>query len=205
MTYNCATPGRVYDNERRTMYRVARNLLGTAALVALAVLTWVLGRPVEVEDTPAAGGEGVESGYYLKNATLFGTNAEGRVFYRIRAEQINQPADGGALRFANLNVEYDPDFDVHWRLSAPAGVAGENDGTLRLSEGVRLQSANTDTAATLIEAQSLILDTAASTAHTEDRVSLVHGRTQFEATGLTADLANDRIDLHADVSATLVP
>lgn len=188
------------------MYPAARNVLGTATLVALAVLTWMLGRPVETDDRAAVGTGTADSGYYLKNATLFGTNAEGRVFYRVSAEQINRPADGGALELRNLSVEYDPDFDVRWQLSAHAGIAGETDGTLLLSEGVRLESANGGTApATLIEAQSLILDTAASTARTQDRVSLAHGRTLFEATGLTADLAHDRIDLHADVSATLVP
>lgn len=188
------------------MLIAVRNVLGAALLVGLAALTWTLGRPSLPDEREARPTSDAASGYYLRNATLFGTDAEGRIYYRLRAAGVEQQADDGALRFSDLTVEYDPQFDVHWQLRAVSGRTGETPDTLLLSDGVRLEIAATETSdAMSIEADSLTLDTAGSRVTTPDRVSLAHGRTRFEATGLTADLALDQIDLHANVSARIVP
>jgi LPS export ABC transporter protein LptC len=181
-------------------------VLGAVLLAGLAFVTWMVSRPTPMTERDVVAGSEVTAGYYLRNATLFGTDSEGRVYYRLRAATVERQSDGGPLRFSDLTVEYDPSFDVHWRLSAAAGRTGATRDTLLLSDGVRLESAATDsTAGTTIDAETLTLDAAGSTATTSDRVALAHGRTRFEATGLTADLSSDRIDLHADVSARLVP
>ncbi len=188
------------------MNSTVRNTLGGLLLVGLAVATWLLGRPsLQEGPRPGAAGAGA-SGYYLREATLFGTDTEGRIRYRLNAARIDRPADGGNLTFEDLRVEYDPAFDVHWRLSAGAGVAGIEPGQLALHGGVRLETRASGAASpTRIETQTLTLNTSASTATTRDRVALENGRTRFEATGMSADLANDRIDLHADVSANILP
>jgi LPS export ABC transporter protein LptC len=188
------------------MYTAARNGLGAAFLVGLTVLTWLYSRPQAPVDAPRQGAGNGDPSYYLSNATLFGTDVAGKIYYRLRAARVERPADGGDLQFRDLTVEYDPDTEVHWRLSAAAGTAADAHSLLYLSDGVRLESSDgqqPDT--TVIEADTLTLDTAASTVTTPDEVRLAHGRTRFEATGLTADLASDRIDLHSNVSARLVP
>jgi len=188
------------------MYQTIRNVTGAAVLILVAVVTWVMSRPPGDGEIVVSESSGDDMSYYLRDATLYGTNAEGRITYRLSAREVNQPADGGALQFGNLEVRYDPEADVAWRLVARTGVGGETPGILELSDGVRLENAAVGRGApTVIETPTLTLDTEHSTARTEDRVRLAHGRTRFEATGLTADLARDRIDLHADVSALVLP
>ncbi len=188
------------------MFTAIRNVVGVGLLVGLAAVTWLLGRPQPGNDPTAGSGEAADASYYLTNATLFGADAEGRIFYRLTAAEVRQPADGGALELRELKIDYDPSLDIRWQLSAAAGVRAADQNVLRLSDGVRLESTGPDDGpATSIVAASLTLDTRTSTASTEDRIALERGKTRFAATGLTADLVHDRIELHSDVSAHLVP
>ena len=186
------------------MLQAVRNTVGAGLLIGLAVATWLLGRPTPPEERPSRSQGGDVTHYYLKNATLYGTDSNGQVFYQLRAGRVEQPADGGPLQFSDLTLEYDAETNVHWRLTATAGRTGAERSTLLLSDGVMLESTDTSRVdATTIEAATLTLNTLDSSATTPDRVSLAHGQTRFQATGLTADLQQDRIDLHSDVSANL--
>jgi LPS export ABC transporter protein LptC len=186
------------------MYPVARNLIVVALLAGLAAATWILGRSLQEETPQPRAGNEPSAGYYLKNATLFGTDTNGRVYYRLIANEVRQSDAGDELLFHGLRVEYDPESEIQWRLTAAEGRAARGQEVLNLSNGVELTSTPApEEQMTTIQTESLELDTTNSMATTQDPVVLSHGRTTFEATGLTADLSRDQLQLHSNVSATL--
>lgn len=188
------------------MYPRPRNLIGFAVLVALAVLTWLFGRPA-VEDAPRQGrGDDTNAAYYLRNATMLGTDVEGRVYYQMVAREIEQSVEGDELLFHGLQIDYQPEFEVNWSLTAAEGRATRGEDVFDLSEGVSLtNNAVREGESTVIETASLTLDTAQSMATTPGDVVLLHGRTTFRGAGLTADLSRDQLTLHSDVVADVAP
>lgn len=184
------------------MHSQTRNVIGVSVLVALAAVTWLFSRPATEDAARQRVAEDSNPGYYLRNATLFGTDADGRIYYRMIADRIEQSVAGDELLLHGLRVEYEPEFEVNWTLSARKGRAERGDDVLNLSDGVLLtNTAAPEGRATVIETPSLTLDTARSMATTADAVVVSHGRTTFRATGLTADLARDQLELHSNVSA----
>lgn len=188
------------------MYPRARNVAGVTVLVALAVVTWLFSRP-PADETPAPGrGEDTSAAYYLRDATMLGTNADGRVYYRMIADEIEQSVGGDELLFHGLRIEYEPSFEINWSLSAAEGRAERGEDVLNLSAGVLLQNTTAPNGeATVVRTASLSLDTAQSMATTAESVVLSRGRTTFRAVGLTADLARDQLRLHSGVLADVVP
>jgi len=186
------------------MYIIVRNVLAITVLLALAAISWIFSRPTANSEPQQSGSTGANSGYYLKNATMLGTNTDGRIYYRLMAEQIEQSSGGDELIFQVVQIQYDANTDTNWQVSAGEARASRELSVLNLSNGVVLTGTTTSEHATVLEMNTLTLDTNKSLASTVDSVSLVHGQTRLRATGLRADLSRDYLELISDVSANLV-
>lgn len=180
----------------------ARNIAVITLLLGLAAATWLIGRPFptdEVVTTPAAS----QAGYYLKDAVLLGTDADGRIYYRVFAGRVEQSSGSDDLLLSRVRVEYEPELDVNWRFSAEEGRASTATDTIELARGVVLtHQAESDSPGTTIETQSLRLDAGKSMAQTEDHVTVRRGNTLFEAESLEADLNLDHLELQRVVATT---
>jgi LPS export ABC transporter protein LptC len=184
------------------MHAYTRNIAVLVVLLGLALATWLVGRPPVSEEVTATT-EAVQLGYYLKNAVLLGTDADGRIYYRIFAGQVEQSSGAEELLLSKVRVEYEPDSDVNWKFSAERGTAAPDRDYIELQDGVQLTSeTEVEGSLTTIETQSLRLNTRESEASTDEHVTLMHGKTRFEAESLRADLTRDYFELTQVVART---
>ena len=178
-----------------------RNLVLFGILAGAALVTWVLAR---VAQEPAATSieRGPSSeGYYLLGAVMHGTDDDGRVYYRIRADRVEQQADGENFVLERMRVEYTPESDVRWNISAARGFADANRESLSLEDDVRLVYVpDADQEQTVFETEDLLVYTDEFLATTDQRVTMRKGQSEFTATGLELNLETDFWQLGSNVS-----
>ena len=178
-----------------------RNLLLFGILAGTALVTWVVARVAQEPAAPRIDRGPVAQGYYLLGAVMHGTDEDGRVYYRIKAERVEQEADGENFVLERMRVEYLPDTDVHWDISASRGLADLGRESLRLQEDVRLVYApDADQEQTVIETNDLQIFTDEFLATTDQSVTMRKGRSEFVATGLELNLKTDFWKLGSDVA-----
>lgn len=169
-----------------------RNLLLFAILAGGALLTFLLARVSAERDAATADAGAAPQGYYLLGAVIHRTDDEGRLSYRILAERVEQEAEGADFVFEGMRVEYTPDANVRWDVSAARGFADADHDALRLTEGVRLvYAAEADQDETIFETNELHLDAADRYATTNQLVTMQRGSAVMTATGLALDLDTD--------------
>jgi len=188
------------------MHLNARNIILFVVLSGAALYTWLVAGPGTTEapvQTPAAT---APSGYYLRNATLLGTDEQGRVNYRVFAAELEQASRDAALVLGQVRVEYDPQTGVRWRMTADEGFAPSDQSYLDLRHGVRLvnEPRSGDEPVT-IETEALRLEPGTYTASTDGDVAMRQGKADFRAKGLKADLKQDYLEFESNVSARFPP
>jgi LPS export ABC transporter protein LptC len=163
--------------------------------------TWVLARVAEQSNPPTVDSGPSLQGYYLLGATLLGTNEQGQVDYRIIADRVEQQEDGEDLVLTKMSVEYTPDTDVRWNISAARATAREHLDVLELQEEVRLvYVADAEQDETVFETSSLRLVADQFSATSDQPVTMRKGRADITATGLELDLETDFWKLESDVA-----
>lgn len=188
------------------MYLNARNIVLFAVLSGVAAYTWLLGRPSTIEPRARPPTEGAPSGYYLRNATLLGTDKQGRVNYRIFAAELEQPSRNAALVLDQVRVEYDPQTGVRWHMTAEQGFAPSDQSYLDLRRGVRLVNDPRDGGTPVtIETESLRLEPDAYVASADGDVRMRRGRADIRSQGIKADLKQDYLEFESNVSARFSP
>ncbi|MGD8339174.1 MAG: LPS export ABC transporter periplasmic protein LptC [Gammaproteobacteria bacterium] len=170
-------------------------------LVGAALLTWVLARVAQEAPATRVDRGPASEGYYLIGAVMHGTDEEGRIYYRIKADRVEQQEDGGDFVLERMSVEYMPETDIHWNISAARGLADVSRESLSLQEGVRLvYLPDTDQEGTVFETENLQVYTDEFLATTDQEVTMRKGRSEFTATGLELNLKTDFWKLGSNVA-----
>ena len=179
----------------------ARNLLLFATLAGAALLTWVLARVTEQPSAPSIDPGPSPQGYYLVGARLSFTNDDGQIYYRVRAERVEQQSEDDSFVLDDISVEYLPETDVHWNITAARGLAPASRDILHLQENVRLAYApDASQEETVFETDELRLYTDEFLATTDQRITMRRGGSEIIATGLELDLETDFWNLSSDVT-----
>jgi len=181
-----------------------RNVLVLLALCAAAGASWFWNRPGENVPQAVRPSE-VPRGYYLRDATLFGTDDDGRVIYEIRAGRAEEKPDTNDLSLERVEVQYRPATDVHWRLSASTGEAPADGSSLVLAGDVELTSGPVDGESTVIRTDRLQLDPQRYVASSEEPISVFVGEGRLDAVGIRAYLKDDRLELESEIHGNFVP
>ncbi len=114
-----------------------RNLAALLLLAAAASLSWYFSRSPEQPRRAAGNGEPGLLGYYLRDATLLGTDESGRALVRIHtAEAVQEHGQG--LTLTGVRIEYRDEQAVGWTISAELARAPGDLGHVDL-ERVRLE------------------------------------------------------------------
>jgi len=147
-----------------------------------------------------------QPGYFLTGATITDTDADGVPHVRIDAARIEQiPADNG-IRLIDLKLTYAAAPDQDWLVTADRGLVPAASETVQLIGNVRihgmLESAQPEV---VIQTQTLAVDTQASTARTDDDVTIQFGSRSLEARGLDADLKQRHVRLESRVHGLFPP
>lgn len=200
--------GRGWNDEVaiRLMWTGAKNVLVTALLAAAAALAWWLGRSGDAAREPDAPGRPVPQGYYLSDAVLFGTDAAGDVFYRIRAGRVERPEHQPRLDLEDVRVEFRAGDDSRWQVRADRASTPNDHAYLDLHGDVRVvKEAARPTDATLITTDALRYVPDEYLARTDRRVSILVGDDEISGTGMEADLKTNRFVLESQIHGEFFP
>lgn len=173
-----------------------RNILLFTILGGIALASWILNRQPDRIAVGRAGLEPLPLGYYLRDATLENFDADGKALYTVHAAILEQASADDDLVLRQVRVEYEPDADVHWQLSAGLGSAPSDGAHLDLADGVRLSNEpDSGSEPTVIETEALRLDGHEFLARSDRQVTVRRGKSELLAAGLEAHLKDDRLEL----------
>ena len=182
----------------------ARTIAGLSLLLAIALgSTALLLRAREKPQTAAASAQ-LGIGYYLTDAVLSGTGADGHVLYRIRARTVVQKPGNGSVRMENVSVDYEPTTQVPWNLHADTGKMRPGGKIIELSGNVVAATRDANSPSATISTDYLEFDPDTDTASTTGKVVIEYADSVVQATGLRAMLRQDRMELLADVRGRYV-
>jgi LPS export ABC transporter protein LptC len=181
---------------RNTIVMIVLAILATATTVA----TWPARDAREPAERSASSGP---LGYYLRGARLFGTDDQGRVTYRIRADRLDELPDEARLRLEGVAVEYQPPDETAWAISAASGSVPKDGSLLDLSGNVEIRSAPSDGSNPItINTERLRFSPETSSAESDERVQVRVGDWHFDAVGLRTHLKGDALELESQVHGT---
>lgn len=170
-------------------------LLLTAAALGSGAL-WLRAR----DDAPVASAlPAIGIGYYLREARLSASGNDGRIRYRIEAAEVQQSPVDGSISMRPVSIDYDPSADIPWHLRADRGTMRAGDKMVRLSGNVVATTRGADSPVATISTDYLDLDPGTEIASTRSKVVIEYAGSIVHATGLRAQLREDRLELLADV------
>lgn len=178
------------------MHFNARNSAVYAVLGAAALLTWLASRPDSAEQRPSGPPTATPPGFYLEDVALLGTDDAGAVVYRIVAGRVEESGSERELALSDVRVQYRDSEEVAWLVEAERATAPSDRSWLDLRGSIRVTSAAEEASGqVVIEADRLLLEPEQYTATTDSPVTLSFEGNRLEATGLSADLKSDRLEL----------
>jgi lipopolysaccharide export system protein LptC len=172
-------------------------------LATLAVATWLYGRtPAPVPRTlPAEGAQPL--GYYLRAARMLGTDEQGRIAYRILADNLEELPQQQRLKLDGVRIEYLPADGDTWLISATAGTAPKDSSELLLNGNVSLRSEPRNGGKpVVIAAETLRFFPDSSSAESETPVSISVGDWHVDAGRFRTLLKGDVMELESKVHGT---
>jgi LPS export ABC transporter protein LptC len=173
-------------------------------LAALAVATWLYGRVPSTTERPLPA-EGTQPlGYYLRAARMLGTDEQGRIAYRILADNLEELPEQQRLKLDGVRIEYVPADADSWLISATAGSGPKDGSELELNGNVSLRSEPRDGGkAVVIAAETLRFFPQSSSAESETPVTISVGDWHIEAGRLRTHLKGDVVELESKVHGKL--
>lgn len=178
------------------MHLNARNSAVYIVLCGAALVTWLASRPDAAEQGPSGPPAQTPPGYYLEDVALLGTDGAGVVVYRIVAARVEESGSGRDLELSDVRVQYRDREDVAWLVEAERATAPRDRSWLDLRGNIRVRSADDEPSGqVVIEADRLLLEPERYTASTDSPVTLSFEGNRLEATGLSANLKDDTLEL----------
>jgi LPS export ABC transporter protein LptC len=145
-------------------------------------------------------------GYYLRGARLLGTDATGHVTYVVLADRVEELPDQEQLELAGVRVEYSPENEIPWLVSATRASAPRSGEYLDLTGDVELRSQPTNGRdATIVQTASLRFEPNEFTAQSDSAVVVQIGAHRLEAVGLRAQLKDDSLQLESKIHGQFAP
>jgi LPS export ABC transporter protein LptC len=170
----------------RKMRTGLRNALVLSLLVAAAGLTWYWSLPAP-GSAGTDGPRGPGLGYYMLDAVLSGTNAEGDRDVEIRTARLTELPDEDRLVLEDLVIAQTLDESA-WRMSADGASAPTDGSVLALEGNVELHVERPDGDPYIVRTPRLTFDRARQVARSSGPIELLVGRQRITAGGFEADL-----------------
>ena len=151
-----------------------------------------------------------EQGYYVREGTLTGTGADGRILYRITTQAARQNLDDGTISMQEVAVNYAPADEIPWDMRAPRGQIPRDSNIIQLSGNVLVTSmataaTNRGQSPLTIRTDYLELDPDTYIATTNRHVAIERSRDTLHARGMRVYLKQDRLQLESEVRGNFLP
>lgn len=192
------------STERSSMN--VRNAFAAVVLAAAAAMTGYWSRQPSPASVLRAGDDSAPLGYWLRGARLSGAGDDGRIAYTITAEHAAELPGENKLELTEVTIEYRPENDVSWSVTAAHATAPKSGSPLELTGGVELTSDPADgSPPTVIKAQAMRLSAEEYTAESSGPIELRIGDDVLRAVGLRADLKADDLRLESNGHGRFTP
>jgi len=170
--------------------------ISLAALLAALVIGY--GALVERRTAPVTSSEAPpQPGYYLKDAIITETHADGSMKMQLAARRIEQQPQDGSFILSAVHADYFQAPEREWTLSARSGFIPGDSRVLNLQGDVELRPANTAGGA-FLRTETMAIDTEKNIAYSTDSpVTIRFGQHAMIVNSFTADLSTEKIRLEA--------
>lgn len=183
----------------------SRTLVLIALLFTAAALSWYLARSKGDDPAKYVPLAPLDRGYYLTDARILGTDADGSLLYEIHAQRAEQQSDQ-RIKFSVVHIEYSPDSEVPWTIDADTALLSPDQRLVFLQGNVHATSSEGFSGdETEVFTASLRLQPDLFTAETDDRIDIKIGDRTLSGTGMLAFLKENRMELRSNVSGRFVP
>jgi LPS export ABC transporter protein LptC len=179
-------------------------LLGLA-LVGVAV--WLTLSPRQAEPVTAqnSGPAAPDSGYAATDALMVETGADGLPLYTLQARHIQQDPDTNIINLSTVHMTYRDSSGGEWQVRSDQAVARQDSAQIDLSGSVNVTGkfASSDQPLHILT-DPLHVDTHTEIIRTSAPVTLDWAGTRVTATGLVANLKDQRLKLESQVHGQVV-
>ncbi|KPJ81648.1 MAG: hypothetical protein AMJ58_04155 [Gammaproteobacteria bacterium SG8_30] len=180
-------------------------LLLLLALVALVVLVLDVTGLGDAGDAPDAAST-VQTGYYLRDATLTEFDESGQVRLEVSARLATENPALKTVELEMVTVNYYPEAGQRWRVTSDRGHLPPDREQVDLSGNVVMTGERRglpDPA--VVRSDELTLEVEERVARTDGPVTLSLGRHGLSATGLVANLKAETLRLESSVNGRFQP
>ncbi len=173
-------------------------VLGVAATASF-VLLQRLQRPAPVRETgPSA------PGYYLRDAKITESDANGQPLYRLNVRYLAQKLEDNSVELEDLRFSYFDEQRVPWIVEADRGRIPATQDRIELFDNVRIT--NTDAGVgTIVTTERLDVYPDQHLLLTDDRINIRRGELYLSAIGARIDLNTQKVELQSDVNGRITP
>ncbi len=158
------------------------------------------GTDVKPEQEPELG-----VGYYMNQAELVRTGETGLILYRVQTNKATQFTDDETVELDVVRVSYEPPDEMSWDLRADKGHILPDRNIIQLTGNVVANTREDIQEQIKISTEYLELDTESHTANTDMDVDVDYTNNKVFATGLRANLKEEKLQLISDVNGHFIP
>jgi len=149
-------------------------------------------------DIVSAGQSPPQPGYYLKDAIITETRADGSLMMRLAARRIEQQPRDGSYALDSVHADYVQAPGREWTLTARSGFVPADSRVLNLHGDVELKPADSSGATTFLRTDSIAIDTDRHIAYsTSSPATIRFGQHDMTVERFVADLSNEKIRLES--------
>ena len=141
--------------------------------------------------------------YIVKDAKLYGTNAEGKFLYKIVAKKAQASNTDKQIYLNQVFLDYSDDQDIDWRIRSDKGQLLSNSNVLALSGNVTVKSLSNKNNLTIISTDYLEINPNTYTIATNRNVLIELDNNKIEAKGLSAQLKDNRLSFNSNINASI--
>jgi LPS export ABC transporter protein LptC len=170
--------------------------LGLAAVCGVLAVSYSVLVERRGTTTPAAVPE--QQGYYVSDATIIDTGADGQPQWTLKAATIEQTLRDDSIALHTVQVDYAPDPNKRWLLTADSGHIPPDSRVIEFSGNVLVQPVGQERSMTL-RTSTLRVDAEHNIASTQADVEVEMNRQRLNARGLWADLKRESVRLESRV------
>jgi LPS export ABC transporter protein LptC len=180
-----------------------QRLITLAAILAGLVLLY--GLLVDRSgDEPGPAGATEQRGYYVDDATLTETGADGKPRIVVQAKTIEQQLSDDSVLLTDLKLDYTAANRGNWRITANHGRMPPDRSSLLLDGDVTV-TGKSERGSPVIVTDQLTYDTNSDYIQTAERVNIRFGNNVLIGRGLRVNLNAETLRLESNVNGRFVP
>ena len=143
--------------------------------------------------------------YYLNNAELVGTGADGKILYQVWTVRAAQTLGDESIELNGVKMRYRPPNGLAWELESRKGRIPADASIIELIDNVVATSEDADANSTTINTSLLAIDPETRLATTDREVSIDYNGRKINATGMRANFAKNQLSLLSNVNGKFLP